>query len=236
MTTALLPGPLERPEQTFSGRAVDVLREMVLVGQLQPGQRLNEVELANALGISRGPLREAIQRLRSEGLLTAVSGRGAYVRTFTADALRDLYEVRIALETHAVRLAGQRLGPEGVKELQELLDATDQSMAADHSYPQDLDFHQRMVALAGSPALLDTVTGINSQIQLARWRSGHVPLRAKQALEEHRAVLKHLAAGKGEKAAAVLTEHLRHSLQSALEVLHPEGAETVDGGPATPAG
>ena len=237
VTAALLPGPLERPEQTFSGRAVDVLREMVLVGQLQPGQRLNEVELANALGISRGPLREAIQRLRSEGLLTAVSGRGAYVRTFTADALRDLYEVRIALETHAVRLAGQRLGPEGVKELRELLDATGKSLTAEHSYPQDLDFHQRMVALADNPALLDTVTGINSQIQLARWRSGHVPLRAKQAFEEHRAVLEHLAAGRGEEAAVVLADHLRHSLQSALEVLHPEGigAEPVDDGSATPA-
>lgn len=223
--TALLPGPLERPEETFSGRAVDVLREMVLLGQLRPGQRLNEVELANALGISRGPLREAIQRLRSEGLLTAVSGRGAYVRTFTADALRDLYEVRIALESHAVRLAGEKLGPDGVKELRELLDAADQSVAAEHTYPQDLDFHQRVVALADNPALLDTVTEIHRQIQLARWRSGHVPVRAKQALVEHRAVLDHLAAGRGEKAAAVLTEHLRHSLKSALEVLHPEGSE-----------
>lgn len=226
VNASLLPGPLERPEQTFSGRAVDVLREMVLLGQLEPGQRLNEVELANALGISRGPLREAIQRLRSEGLLTAVSGRGAYVRTFTAEALSDLYEVRIALEVHAVRLASRKLGPEGVKELRELLDATDQSVAADHTYPQDLDFHQRMVALAGNPALIDTVTDIHRQIQLARWRSGHVPVRAKQALEEHRAVLEHLAAGRGEKAAAVLTEHLRHSLESALLVLHPTESGT----------
>src|SRR6266849_3470977 len=91
-----LPLPLERPEQTFSGRAVNVLREMVLSGRLRAGERLNEVELANALRISRGPLREAIQRLRSEGLLTAVSGRGAFVRSFSDDELRELYEVRIA--------------------------------------------------------------------------------------------------------------------------------------------
>lgn len=232
--TALLPGPLERPEETFSGRAVDVLREMVLLGQLKPGQRLNEVELANALGISRGPLREAIQRLRSEGLLTAVSGRGAYVRTFTAEALRDLYEVRIALEAHAVRLVAQKLGAEGLAELRELLDATDHSVATDQTYPQDLDFHQRVVALADNPALLDTVTEIHRQIHLARWRSGHVAVRAKQALEEHRQVLDHLAAGEGEEAAAVLTEHLRHSLQSALEVLHAPDDDSLSA-PDTPA-
>lgn len=217
-----LPGPLERPEQTFSGRAVDVLRDMLLSGQLRPGQRLNEVELANALGISRGPLREAIQRLRTEGLLTAVSGRGAYVRTFTARALADLYEVRIALEAHAARLASRHLSPEGAQELRDLVDAGDQTVAAEHTYPQDADFHQRVVALAGNPALLDTVTAIHRRIQLARWGSGHVPVRAEQAGVEHREVLDHLTAGRGEEAAAVLTEHLRRSLRSDLEILHPK--------------
>jgi DNA-binding GntR family transcriptional regulator len=196
---------------------------MVMLGQLRPGQRLNEVELANALGISRGPLREAISRLRSEGLLTAVLGRGAYVRTFTPDALADIYEVRIALETHAVRLAARTLGPDDVAELREMLDAADQSVAAEQTYPHELDLHQRIVALAGSPALLDAVTEIHRQVHLARWRSGHHATRAKLAVEEHRAVLDHLAAGDGEAAAALLEEHLRLSLRSALQLLDPDG-------------
>lgn len=224
---ARLPGPLERPEHSFSGRAVDVLREMVLSGQLRAGERVNEVELANALGISRGPLREAIQRLRSEGLLTAVSGRGAFVRTFTPDALRDLYEVRIALEAHAVRLAAERLGPEGIQELRQLLDLTDESLASEHTYPQDLDFHQRMIALADNQALLDTATEIHRQIHLARSRSGHVSVRAKAALAEHREVLDHLAEGRGAEAARVLTDHLRLSLENAIEVLYRTGGAEV---------
>jgi DNA-binding GntR family transcriptional regulator len=219
-----LPGPLERPEQTFSSRAVSVLRDMVLSGRLRAGERLNEVELANALGISRGPLREAIQRLRSEGLLTAISGRGAYVRTFTADALRELYEVRIALETHAVRLAAPKSNPEGIRELRQLLADTDQALAGAPGYPQDLDFHQRIMALAGNQALLDMATEVLRQIHLARSRSGYVSTRARKAFEEHQEVLKHLANGDGDKAAAVLDKHLRSSLKSALELFDSDAA------------
>jgi DNA-binding GntR family transcriptional regulator len=196
-----LPRPLERPEQTFSSRAVSVLREMVLSGRMRAGERLNEVELAHALQISRGPLREAIQRLRSEGLLTAVSGRGAFVRTFTIDTLRELYEVRIALETHGVRLAAR-----------------------------NSDFHQRIMELADNHALLDVATEVHRQIHLARTRSGHVSTRARQALEEHQEVLKHLADGDGERAAEVLATHLRASLQSVLELLDSEGTMPVDAG------
>lgn len=224
-----LPSPLERPEQTFSSRAVNVLREMVLSGRLRAGERLNEVELANALGISRGPLREAIQRLRSEGLLTAVSGRGAYVRKITPDALRELYEVRIALETHGVRLAANKSDSAGIQALHQMLVDTDQALAADQAYPQDLDFHQRIMALAGNQALLGMATEVHRQIHLARSRSGHVSARARQAFEDHQEVLKHLASGNGETAAQVLSNHLRSSLESALELLDSEGSLPADG-------
>jgi DNA-binding GntR family transcriptional regulator len=225
-----LPRPLERPEQTFSSRAVSVLREMVLSGRMRAGERLNEVELAHALQISRGPLREAIQRLRSEGLLTAVSGRGAFVRTFTIDTLRELYEVRIALETHGVRLAARNSDSDGIQQLRQLLADTDQALAGDHAYPQDLDFHQRIMELADNHALLDVATEVHRQIHLARTRSGHVSTRARQALEEHQEVLKHLADGDGERAAEVLATHLRASLQSVLELLDSEGTMPVDAG------
>ena len=219
--TTRLPEPLERPGETFSGRAVDVLREMVLLGQLPPGQRLNEVELANALGISRGPLREAIQRLRSEGLLTAVSGRGAYVRTFTADELRDLYEVRIALETHAVRLAGQKIGTGAASDLGTLVDAADPE-TTEYSHSLDLDFHRKLAALAENEALVHAITEIHQQVQLALSRPSQLAGRAEQSHDRHREILDHLAEGRAEKAAAVLSEHLRHSLDKGIEVLQAD--------------
>lgn len=223
-----LPSALERPSHTFSSRAVDVLRTMVLRGQLASGERLNEVELAGALGISRGPLREAIQRLISEGLLTAVSGRGAFVRTFTPESLGDLYEVRIALEVHAVRLAARSAGEADIRALRALLDRTGEAVTGGSSYPESLDFHERLVALSGNPALRDAATEVHRQVSLARSRSGQVSGRAREALDEHRAVLDRIASGDADQAAALMADHLRASLRNALEVLRADDAADVE--------
>ena len=219
-----LPSALERPSHTFSSRAVDVLRGMVLHGQLASGERLNEVELAGALGISRGPLREAIQRLISEGLLTAVSGRGAFVRTFTPESLGDLYEVRIALEVHAVRLAAGAASRSGIATLRSMLDETGEAVTGGSSYPETLDFHERLVALSGNAALRDAATEVHRQVSLARSRSGQISERAREALHEHRAVLDEVERGDADKAADLMTSHLRSSLRNALEVLNSDAA------------
>ena len=89
----------------------------------------------------------------------------------------------------------------------------------------------RIVALAGNQALLETSQEVHRQIHLARSRSGHVSQRAKEALEEHHEVLENLEKGRGEEAVIVLTNHLRHSLASALEVL--EADANADGAPRT---
>ena len=224
MELSSLPQPLERATQTFSGRTVEVLRDMVVSGQLRAGERLNEVELANALGISRGPLREAIQRLRSEGLLTTVPNRGAYVRTFNSQQLRELYEVRIALETHAVRLAAKYASPESMSELRQMLEQTEHALTVGGSYPRDLDFHQSFVALANNQALLDAATEVHRQIEMARLRSAHEPARARLAFAEHQVIVDHLAAGRGEGAAKALAKHLRSSLENALLIFDHDGA------------
>lgn len=214
-----LLAPLERPAHRFSDQSVNVLREMVLSGGLRPGDRLNEVELAAALGISRGPLREAIQRLCSEGLLLAVPNRGAYVRTFSPNELVDLYEVRIALETHAVRLAARLRSQEAAAELGALLEDTSHSLSQNGGYPVNLDFHLQLAQLAGSQALLDSIAAVNRKVAIARTRSGHQPARAQQAFEEHRVILGHVAAGRGAAAAKMLARHLAVSRDNAIRVL-----------------
>lgn len=211
--------PLKRPVHRFSDQSVQVLREMVLSGGLHAGDRLNEVELAAALGISRGPLREAIQRLCSEGLLVAVPNRGAYVRTFSPSELKDLYEVRIALETHAVRLAARLRKQEAAAELGALLQDTSHSLARRDGYPVDLDFHLHLAQLAGSRALFDSIATVNHKVAIARIRSGHEPARALRALQEHRAILDHVVAGRGAAAASTLARHLAASRDNAIRLL-----------------
>lgn len=97
--------------------ATDVIRNAIVEGRLGPGERLKEERLASELGISRTPIREALLVLQSEGLVDSVPNRGAFVRSYELDALRDLYELRAVLEGHAARRAALRLTPDELDEL-----------------------------------------------------------------------------------------------------------------------
>jgi DNA-binding GntR family transcriptional regulator len=213
-------GPLPR-DATYSARTESLLRNMVLDGELAPGERLNEVALANTLGISRGPLREAVRRLASEGLLTLVSHRGAFVRTFSRDEIVELYEVRAALELHAVRLVCQRAGDEDIAELQTMLSETKSRMGRDRNraYPQELDFHLRLVLLAGNQALMDAALGSHHQISLARSISAKQPLRARAAVVEHQELVEAMQARDVHTATDLMDRHIGHSRDSALTAL-----------------
>jgi DNA-binding GntR family transcriptional regulator len=224
MDTNSLAGRIARPSQTFSGQAVEVLREMVIAGELVPGERLNEVELAAALGISRGPLREAIQRLNSEGLVSMIPNRGAFVRTFSTDELAGLYEVRIALETHALRLAADA-NAEGIAQLQKMLVDTGAALDEHPTYPRDLDFHKSVVELTGNPILLEAVIEVHRKIDLARSRSGREPQRARRALGEHEGILQDMIDGRIAHAQKTLTKHLRSSLANALKILKSDESD-----------
>lgn len=206
---------------TFSARTETVLRQMILEGQLAPGVRINEVALASSLGISRGPLREAVQRLASEGLLQVVSHRGAYVRTFDRDQIVELYEVRAALELHAVRLVCQRASDEDLDELGELLDETESRMHAvkGHAYPQELDFHRRLVQLADNQVLLAAAVENQHQISLARSMSAKRPLRARAAVVEHHELVDAMRARDAHAATDLMDVHVAHSRDGALVAL-----------------
>jgi DNA-binding GntR family transcriptional regulator len=212
--------PLTR-DNTFSVRTESVLREMILDGRLSPGQRLNEVTLASSLGISRGPLREAIQRLAGEGLITVISHRGAFVRTFERAEVVELYELRSALELHAARLVCERASEEDLADLEAMLDETESRMnkASRRAYPPELDFHLRLVMLAGNQALMRAATKAHRQISLARSMSAKRPIRARAAVVEHAEIVQALRARDSDKATQLMSEHLGHSMQSALSIL-----------------
>jgi DNA-binding GntR family transcriptional regulator len=206
---------------TFSQATEAVLREMVLDGTLAPGERINEVLLATQLGISRGPLREAIQRLASEGLLTVVSHRGAFVRTFSRQDVVDLYELRCALELHAVRLACERAADSDLDDLDALLTDTAVRIrtSSAHAYPQEPDFHLRLVLLAGNQALLRAAQDVQRQLALARSMSAKQPARARVAVAEHAELVTVLRGRDAAEATRMMGRHLDHSLDSALSAL-----------------
>lgn len=193
---------------------------MVLGGELRPGERLNEVVIAESLGISRGPLREAIQRLASEGILTIVTHKGAYVHSVTEADLRELYELRIAIESYALRLGADRATDEQIAQLRAELDRTRDILEdSDAPYPSKIDIHEQFVSLAHNQALRTQTQEIYAQLRLARARSGNDPNRARAAYKEHVAILERITERDGRGAADLMEQHLKSGLDNALEMM-----------------
>ena len=206
---------------TFSRRTESLIREMILDGSIAPGERLNEVALASALGISRGPLREAIQRLAGEGLLTMITHRGAFVRTLEPREIEELYDLRCAYEMYACRLVCERATDEELADLDAFVLETAELMStdADGRYPADRDFHRRLLTLAGNAMLERAALETQAQISLARTMSAKAPVRAKAALGEHADVVAALQSRSADQAVLLIREHLDHARRSALAAL-----------------
>jgi DNA-binding GntR family transcriptional regulator len=132
-----MTGPVPQ-RQSLAGQTVDVLRELVLTGEIATGQRVNEVELAHRMHISRGPLREAIRHLISEGLLVYVPHRGTHVRQADAAELYALFELRAALECAAARLAAQRRSDQDLATLRQVSADSRRGFDAGRRFPYRL--------------------------------------------------------------------------------------------------
>jgi DNA-binding GntR family transcriptional regulator len=195
------------------------LRAQIVEGQIPPGERVNEVVLAQQLSLSRGPIREALQRLEGEGLIEIVPKRGAFVRSFGKQELGDLYDVRIALEMMAARLAATRRIDEDIVSLREsLAEAKRELELTGHHYPPELDLHRLLVESARNPELARILGVVNQQIRLCRARSGWEPVRAQQAFREHNNIIKAVIRGDPEAAAAAMHVHLANALRSIYEL------------------
>ncbi len=217
MTEALLTDDTARPagrleNLTLWQRVHAHLREEILANRLSAGTELQETALAAELGVSRGPIREAIGRLAAEGLVVVRPRRGAVVRSLTKDEFIEAYEVREALEAMAARLATARLGQAGLARLEELTGAM-----ARHAERDEVDaffevnaaFHASLVDAAGNGRLREMYEQLLGQMNRYRRRSLSLRGNLQQSVSEHRAILAALAAGDPERAAQLTAEHIR---------------------------
>jgi DNA-binding GntR family transcriptional regulator len=219
--------PIDRSNLTLADRVEARLREQIVQGVRPTGSRLNEVEIAADLGVSRGPVREALQRLAHAGLVTLESHRGAFVRRLDLDEVRELFEVRIALECHAAELAAERISDEGLDELIRLQEASMSEMSQGPTpAPFDhLDLHTLIVRESGNERLQQAVAQVNVELRLPRSRSGATGERAKEAVEEHHELISHLTARDADGARAAMKQHLTASLHNTMQLL--QAAESV---------
>ena len=211
---------IPRSGNSFSDRVERALRDRILHGEVAPGERLNEVEIAGELGVSRGPIREALQRLASDGLVELQAHRGAFVRRLGPAEVRDLFEVRMALETTAARLAAQRATDAQLADLDALVHAGAEPIGhADVRFQGARDLHARLGEATANPALAAHLTLVNQELRLLRTRSGEVPARAEHAVAEHAEIVAAVRAGDAHGAAAAMEAHLRSALAHALSAM-----------------
>ena len=211
---------IPRSGNSFSDRVERALRDRILHGEVAPGARLNEVEIAGELGVSRGPIREALQRLASDGLVELQAHRGAFVRRLGPAEVRDLFEVRMALETTAARLAAQRATDAQLADLDALVHAGAEPIGhADVRFQGARDLHARLAEATANPALAAHLTLVNQELRLLRTRSGEVPARAEHAVAEHAEIVAAVRAGDADGAAAAMEAHLRSALTHALSAM-----------------
>src|SRR4029077_11362500 len=197
---------------TLWQRVHDHLRQEILDNRLPPGSELNEVALSRSLGVSRGPVREALGRLASEGLVTIRPRRGAVVTALSTQEFLAAYQVREALETLAIRLAVPRIGPDDLVRLQALVD--EMVVLADSSdveafFRANAAFHATFVEVSGNAMLQDAMSRLLGQ--MGRYQMRSVALRGslRRSTMEHKAILRAVRAGDADKAERLLGEHIR---------------------------
>ena len=189
----------------------DRLREDILAGRLEPGTELSEVALAKDFGTSRGPLREALGRLASEGLVTITPRRGAVVAQLSREDFIDAYQVREALETLAVRLAVPLMSDAEIAHLRELCELMDRAARDDEVrvfFDTNNSFHEALVRGSRNRKLHDVHRMLVGQMVPYLPRSLELRGNLQQSVAEHQAILAAIEERDVERAAALLAEHI----------------------------
>lgn len=194
-----------------------VLVDRIYDGQMPPESIVNEALLANEFGVSRGPVREAVRRLQGIQLITREPYTRARVVGLTADGARELFEMRLALEGVACRLAAERMSDAEIKLLTEDLErynpgAQPSVTNAAKVVPVSLDFHERVVRACGNNRIIDALCGdLYHLLRLYRRLPGSIPERKKQAYVEHWQILRAIRARDGDLAESLMRAHIGHA-------------------------
>jgi len=210
-------------------RAVDAaynaLREAIVTHQLTPGSRLNVEALAGQLGVSLTPVRGAIQRLATEGLVEIRPRSGTFVASLSVEDIQETFQIRRALECLAGELAAASITPPELLHLKRLIQELRKPMhdQADRDLHEQLnsDFHQAILRASGNRRLREMYDALNAHIKIARIHASEAGWAARQRQEtsEHQAILKALEAHDPRAASDALRRHIDRAMMALLAAL-----------------
>lgn len=204
----------------------EALRNAIIHQVLKPGERLMETQLADELGVSRTPVREAIRKLELEGLVVMVPRRGAYVAGISMQDIHEVFQVRGALEALAASLAAERITPEELEDLERQLvkEAEETETNNLKSIVQiDTSFHDIVYKAARNQRLIQMINNLQEQLQRFRSASLARPGRSKTALVEHKNIAEALAARDGKAAEKLAIAHIENAENAMLLSLEQQG-------------
>lgn len=216
---AAMAGDLIRSPK-FSDMAWELIRERIMTGQFAAGSRLNEVLLAEEMGISRPPVREALRGLAAQGLVELVPGRGARVATLDRDSVQQVGEVREILECAVAGLAAERADDEDRRLLQDVMRKTEAQMCdGPKPYPHHIEFHTVLADAARNPRLTQSLEEAARQMRLVSIQSNEDPGRALEVLAEHRDITQAVLDRDPDAARAAMTTHIRAITRAIVTLL-----------------
>lgn len=213
------------------GHVYDRIKAMATTFRLRPGEKVNELELSRRLGVSRTPVREALNRIAAEGFLVATPNRGYTVRALDANQLMALYEYRATVELGVVRLVCKRATDQELAALAALVegsrDEVDTDAQALRLLSQDEAFHEHLAGLARNPEFLRSVRSINERLRFPRWID--LKSRRTQTRNDHPEIVRALAARDEQTAHALMRLHIDKHLDQVMELTRNGYAEIYTG-------
>ena len=216
---------MEQHPETVVEHTINAMRDAIRDGRFAPGQRLVVAEVTKKLGVSAGPVREAVRRLTGEGLVEITPHVGATVRQFGAKDVREIFQLREAVEGLAAKLAAE--AGETRRELAGMLEAARRLLAGggEGYVGHNHDFHELIYRLAGNDRLREMAAQLTLPIYRLRFHYLMDPAYIRVSAQEHELIAEAILGGDGVRAERMMRNHIRNSGAALLEALEDSRAE-----------
>ena len=200
----------------------NTLRQAILRGEFKPGERLMEIQLANKLGVSRTPIREAIRMLEQEGLAVTIPRKGAEVAKMTEKDMEDVLQIREALDELAAKIACEQISEEQLEELVATMHEFEESTKTDNVKKiaeADVKFHDIIYQSTGNPKLVNMLNNLREQMY--RYRVEYLKREEAhpQLIAEHAAIIEYISKGEKKAATDIMCKHIDNQVTTVIDVI-----------------
>lgn len=203
----------------------NTLREAILRGDLVPGERLMELQLASKLGVSRTPIREAIRMLEQEGLAITIPRKGAIVAGMTEKDMQDVLEIREALEELSVQVACDKITEAGITQLRQNMRSFEESLESGdlkRMAEADVEFHDVIYRATENPKLISMLNNLREQMYRYRVEYLKNPHNHKQLLEEHEAIYRGIVEKDKDAVTAMIRRHISNQVDVVKNIIREQ--------------